>query len=306
MDKQNLVWHYTDAAGLVGMLTEHKLWATSMSFMNDPGEADYAASLLREAAQTIDNQAGRDIIGYIRHPGLDGYEQGFSERFVLCASGAADSLDLWRSYGPEGVTGTFAVGLNREVPLGLLEPLGIRASRARTKGWRDVRYESRADAVARIRKHLNDGINKIKARPGKSAYDRNERELELWRLVDDQFSDLVAVGKHEAYQSEREARLVWDVECGRHPFHIRPSKFGPVAYVELTSVSNWGDTAEHESPLPIREIIIWPGAPRAARNGVAAALRHGGFRHDHEEWGLDPDGTDSPIVRICASRVPFV
>lgn len=308
--EERLVWHYTTGTGLVGMLTGHKLWATSLSFMNDPGEADYAASLLREAARGIHDRAGRYILDYLDNSGFDGFEQGFSERFVVCASAASDSLDLWRSYGPTDVAGTFAVGLDRTAPLGVLDVPEAHSSLVSVAGWCDVRYESPGDSVARIRNHLEAGIDEIEARFGPSPSDRNERGLELWRLTDDQFSDLVAVGKHAAYQSEREARLVWKVNCSRAPFHIRPGRFGPVAYVELTSVPKWGDTANHASRLPIREIIIWPEAPRAARNGVAAALRRGGFRHDHEDPILQDSGGDdddhSRPVRIRRSDVPFV
>ena len=58
---------------------------------------------------------------YLKH-GLFSISQewGFSSRMVACASSAADSLDMWRAYGAHDVSGTYAVGLAADAPLGPL------------------------------------------------------------------------------------------------------------------------------------------------------------------------------------------
>jgi hypothetical protein len=38
---KKLRYHYTDAAGLIGILTSHRLWATDIRFLNDPSEGRY-------------------------------------------------------------------------------------------------------------------------------------------------------------------------------------------------------------------------------------------------------------------------
>src|SRR5437660_10589388 len=47
--RPRILYHYTDAAGLLGLLKTNRLWATNRRFMNDPTETEYAANLIRAA-----------------------------------------------------------------------------------------------------------------------------------------------------------------------------------------------------------------------------------------------------------------
>src|SRR6476661_3124665 len=42
-----IVWHYTNAAGLAGVIRENVLWASSTAFMNDHHEMRTGAELLK-------------------------------------------------------------------------------------------------------------------------------------------------------------------------------------------------------------------------------------------------------------------
>ncbi|WP_345452617.1 hypothetical protein [Arthrobacter gyeryongensis] len=44
---EGIVWHYTNAAGLAGIIREKVLWASSTAFMNDQHELRTAAELLQ-------------------------------------------------------------------------------------------------------------------------------------------------------------------------------------------------------------------------------------------------------------------
>src|SRR5262245_31729354 len=43
-----VLYHYTTAQGLHGMLTSGRVWATNVGFLNDPSEMRYAARLIRD------------------------------------------------------------------------------------------------------------------------------------------------------------------------------------------------------------------------------------------------------------------
>jgi len=36
-----MLWHYTDASGLMGIVEHERLWATQTSFLNDSTELEY-------------------------------------------------------------------------------------------------------------------------------------------------------------------------------------------------------------------------------------------------------------------------
>jgi hypothetical protein len=40
--------HYTDAFGVVGIISSNSLWATATQFSNDPSEIEYAAGIAME------------------------------------------------------------------------------------------------------------------------------------------------------------------------------------------------------------------------------------------------------------------
>jgi hypothetical protein len=42
-----LLYHYTDATGLLGIVQSRAIWATHIRYLNDAQEFDYAADLAR-------------------------------------------------------------------------------------------------------------------------------------------------------------------------------------------------------------------------------------------------------------------
>lgn len=298
---EDLVWHYTDGAGLIGMATEHILRASSVSFMNDPKETSYALSLMQEVLKEVDPTGGSPT-QYFEHGRTAVLDEGFSGRYVACASRARDSLELWRAYGAANVAGTFAVGLARDEPLGLLRGKDHRCltcGPSQVDPWTDIPYDSDADlvkqAVSRLGSELAELVHVESA---------DEAFPMLMEAVDGVYDDLVATGKHESFLAERETRVTCRPTSTVADYSLRQGRFGPVAYVELTSAGTWGECTLQASRLPIREVIAWPGAPRAALHGIAAALTRGGHYHSRGDYRrfLDPP----ELVLISESTVPFV
>jgi hypothetical protein len=108
------LFHYTNAAGLLGILDRSAFWATDLRFLNDAQEAIYAHDLFVEAVRSADNpalQAG--------HPAYDDpqpFGQVFAEYkklvaaelnspdfpvYVTCFCESGDLLSQWRAYGSD-------------------------------------------------------------------------------------------------------------------------------------------------------------------------------------------------------------
>lgn len=98
------IYHYTDPAGMLGIITGRVLWATEASGMNDLAEIRQGWEFIRKwlATQSQDDdvlsdmrdvaRAGPEEMWYGTAPSVDNV-------FVLCATQAGDDANQWRLYG---------------------------------------------------------------------------------------------------------------------------------------------------------------------------------------------------------------
>ncbi|MCA0394281.1 MAG: DUF2971 domain-containing protein [Proteobacteria bacterium] len=115
-DEDPILYHYTDAVGLCGIVESTQLWLTSSAYLNDATENQHAGVLLRRALHKIRARdsgereaAFYDYLDVVFHnaqssPRLDIDKQ----TFVCCFSTRKDSLSQWRGYG--GGEGGFSIG----------------------------------------------------------------------------------------------------------------------------------------------------------------------------------------------------
>lgn len=313
----DLIWHYTTSAGLNGLLVDHKLRATSTSFVNDPSEQRFGQTAVLEALSRLSQHqderiasAAREMKSYRQNGLITLSDQfGFSDRMVACASSAEDSLDMWRAYGSQTISGTFAVGLDPRGPLGpLFEDEEVRgnwfshwgadaAMKDMRDGWTTIIYATPDDLAQHAHQELERGTNEL-------DLDGSPQDIQfaVWQLVDHVVADIEARYKHHSYRAENELRLQATLTSKRQ-FKVFPRAHGITAYLELSTAQEWGRPVATPSRLPIREVILWPGAPRQAFDGVAAALVHGG--HNYSQAPYFADSTESN-VQTRESQVPFV
>jgi hypothetical protein len=50
---QEIVWHYTDGAGFLGILQSSTLYATQVAALNDSKETEYATDLFKQAVKKV-------------------------------------------------------------------------------------------------------------------------------------------------------------------------------------------------------------------------------------------------------------
>src|SRR3954469_8344806 len=90
------LFHYTTAAGLHGILSSGRIWATDLEYLNDSRELRYGLDLLRDAM--LAHQAGKwsrevdFILGFRDVPPA-------RRMMVTCYCEDGDLLGQWRGYG---------------------------------------------------------------------------------------------------------------------------------------------------------------------------------------------------------------
>lgn len=83
------LFHYTTAAGLLGMITTRTLWATDVRFLNDAEESRYGFKAMFDAIDSLENP--------VREPGHWAYEMELESQRQCSAYGPADTFDVYRT-----------------------------------------------------------------------------------------------------------------------------------------------------------------------------------------------------------------
>lgn len=274
-----LVWHYSDAAGLLSILSTGTLWATSSHFLNDAGEVGLGVQLLEAELR---GRAGSGDAFYAQIGQLldeTGWqEQGPSPSmfFILSAAQHHDLLAMWRNYGGAGES--YAVGLDPAAPLAVLtdEPVTQASARARQRPWEPVRYSTQDQH------RLVDAVYDNLPAEAEWAHEQAGRGARWTEIMDglgellDDMEQALALIKHIGFADERETRHCTVVYRGPDRelplpagmVRYRPSRFGLAPYVVLTGCGEQaapGGVVTARGPLPIRAVAISPSP-----NGLAA------------------------------------
>jgi Protein of unknown function (DUF2971) len=127
------VYHYTNAAGALGILSGRNLWATHYQYMNDPSEAKVALPLMREIAReahaVCNDPRDADALPLIdqvkcllANSLLENLDDMHSVHAPMVVSFSSDfnSLPQWRLYGDRGRG--YAVGFSTEAFASKLGP----------------------------------------------------------------------------------------------------------------------------------------------------------------------------------------
>jgi hypothetical protein len=245
----DLLYHYTSATGLLGILSEKALHASDIRHLNDLRELvlvqDQTISevdRLRDAEAPTSAAAGR--LGALWAALVDYKNEGQFGPFVVSFCEDGDLLSQWRGYG----SGGYAIGLSREA-LSVL-PAFPPVDRSTGEPWesgsyaaapvelRQVRYDSpgASEVIAEIVNHAKNGEPEQGFMPPSDLHTHTFRAL--------------ATLKDAAFREEREWRLVVMGEGGllRESFKSRTSgEILPYVPVPLDLSS------------ALKEIIIGPG-----------------------------------------------
>lgn len=288
------VWHYTDAAGIAGILSGGddgfgQLWATAATILNDPEELEFGAKQVLKwfkyfANVSKANLTLRSAINRVLH-GLEPWVLAHPA-YVVCASTLDDSLSQWRGYAGRG---GYAVKIDPVHEYSIVGRPHPEHSFSLAPTWVKVAYTptQQRDLISGVFDYLLDE-NKL---VGRVAATEDDESTEL--LVRGLVSGLAAAIKNPKFESEQEVRMIAFPHERIRP-SLRGSDRGLIPYLKIEA-STFGVASPRPTVvnLPIRE--VWVGPPR----GEAMQQRIRTVR-----IGLDSSGRRD--VKVRGSEIPFI
>lgn len=271
------VFHYTSAAGLLGMIEQGQLWASEAGGLNDHAEITAGRNFLREAwrvrpqeiAAAVGDESATLLEQMITGMGSDWWSTGPEGVFVLCASTAADDANQWRLYADHGRG--FSIELDAQVNYELvpvqsrprtprLQALKAMSGAIPVSPWRSVLYE---DA------RRNEALSLVLARIRENSAQFDSSLSDALQLLATSSSGgraldaLCQLIKAPGFAGENEARIViaFRTSSLSEDFvHFRAAGTGIVRTVYLHQM----DSPQSEPNgtgkpmLPIKRIILGP------------------------------------------------
>ncbi|MGC4151470.1 MAG: DUF2971 domain-containing protein [Propionicimonas sp.] len=277
------VWHYTDAAGAIGIIASSEVWATSVGSLNDTAEFSHGIGVLEEQLSLV--LQSRHV-----HPLQKAFMRNavelarasvdISPLYVFCASEEPDSLSQWRGYGGEV---SYAVGLDVDTEIMAIVDEAREPRRLGHQGpwprWGKVLYDPEEQRRLMLR-----GLSFCAATTPAPGFVEDQPGLAI-RQASGVLIGLSIYCKHEAFRDEREVRLVTTIPNETSAVCFRSSRFGVTPYVRLAQPparqpwsSAWSTVSEHPR-LPIGGVCVGP-TPHgdAAAQGVRLLLESHGYR----------------------------
>lgn len=264
------LYHYTNAAGLEGLIKAQQVWFTNYRHLNDPSELTYgmsiASEMLKEASLKVDKKLKLfcDVVmDFFTHKSL----VGSLDFFIASFSKERNDLGQWRAYGDDGKG--FALGLAPHlfhvIDKSDTEPhenvfvtpvvYGEQAGRDR----HHVAIEKSLTLVSAAIDRAADIMHDM--RVGLPFFQNMARELIASQLI---WNSLTI--KHQAYEHEQEVRLIIvGLAKSLNPYistRTRGSEIVPFIKSDM-AIQDKGCIAE---------IVIGPSAAPTAENGLKALL----------------------------------
>lgn len=318
-----VLYHYTNAGGLQGILEKHQVWATDIRYLNDSMErsmflekrlpsilpapvAKALATLAKteEAArQAINEMGGMDKAiqqtAWQFAMNITEHTKKFGQPFItsFCTPAGTDVddglLSQWRGYGKDG---GYALVFDTA---GLLEHMDREHKDYGYEhfGVTDVYYlgDGKAEQVA------DEDIRKMEQQIDDAVHEYlMTRETDSFENMFTAMNTLSCCTKHHGFAEEREVRVIAipigdyiysDVLAGgdkrsRKQIHHRTDGGTLVPFIKL-----FNDTEAAKSLLPLKKIIVGPHADRTKRAESAQSL-------------LGSQGYKT--VEVIASKIPYI
>src|ERR1039458_6887781 len=200
----DVLYHYTSAQGLLGIVRSRQIWSTNVLYLNDASELSHATGVLTSELETaplkLRANAGTfsmSIPWYSKDLTLDHFVASFCED--------KDLLGQWRGYGSGA---GYSVGFFS---------FALRAVAARSENndrgvctLRKVKYDlDQQKLMIRTRIVALNEILEPVAEGLEPTYDEEFRRLVLlWNQIAASFHPTLALMKHAAFEGEKEWRLV--------------------------------------------------------------------------------------------------
>lgn len=260
---QDLLYHYTTAAGLNGILTSGSIYATDAEFLNDAQELRYGrpelcAALMAELGLSpgmvlgqLDGPAGRSgriavALSYLADDSVE-RSAAFEPVFVTCFCQDGDLLSQWRGYGGPG---GYAIGFDTAVLARLVD------ADSSCVGVQPVQY-----GPAAVEAMVQRVIDSFRPDPPISR-SGSTLSIEGWRHTNGFVLAQLATIKHPAFGEEAEWRIIARAAPSEQQIRFREGTLGLIPYRSI------------DLGAAIREIVVGPGTDQRTRElGVRRLLQ---------------------------------
>jgi hypothetical protein len=241
------LYHYTSAAGLIGIVQKGNLWASDYRHLNDCQEYRLGVRLLQNEvlASGLDDEK-RAVFDKL-------VAQAKRGCFVASFSESRDQLSQWRAYCPGG--NGYSLGF------GAQNPLFASAEQHRFNLVRCEYDRSRQRELCQylVQTFIDGMVSNGTRLPREDTASRIRAFVKRynWGLA---LALVVSAVKHPGFEEEKEWRLVSQYpDEALYGVSFRPGRFGVTPFFELP-------TGTKDSPSLIDEITIGPTLnQRAAR-----------------------------------------
>jgi hypothetical protein len=216
------IFHYTDAAGLHGIVNSGCLWATHIYYLNDSREFKYARQLIVTVLQAqIDNHPGPIVerLDQLRKCAQAHFAllESIADPYVVCFCESGNLLSQWRAYAADG--NGFALEFE---PAGLMTALRKDPELASNVKLLRVVYDE-----SQQRQFIESAIEQLL-----KAFDTHG-EQEVLNCVPRVFSEMSLCFKHHAFGEEQEWRLVFMPRGAERFVEVRVSRGRLLPYASM-------------------------------------------------------------------------
>jgi hypothetical protein len=247
---EQLVWHYTNGAGFLGILQSSQLHATQVASLNDANETKHATELFINAVkQVMAERASEQLVVTFLRKLLEFSKQNsgtinVSKFFVTSFSGEGDDVTQWDRYGrPNG----YAIGFQAR---GLFRDQNSKLYRVVYDSEKQEKAAKKL-AEATVKFYLEG----LASDPARDAEAWAPEFLAAW---DDWVYRLAPLAKASRWKAEDEYRIVHE---------LKPAEFPAVRFVQKSTMlaryipldtTTW--VKRRAALLPIAKIIVGPGS----------------------------------------------
>jgi hypothetical protein len=249
-----LLYHYTDLAGLIGILKEHDLWLTHSLYSNDAEEMIHGVTVVRKVLDQVVAAKAYDATYLQELIRLTSNRQGV---YICCFCEKDNLLSQWRGYGANGsgVSLQFA-------PKEFADVSGPDNTHGLLRFWK-VFYkpETQTDIIRRaIERYAPDPTNQLNA--GQTPVDLAHKAAAAIQFF-------IPTFKNADFEEEDEWRLIFtpapDIQV-RPQFRVRNNMLVP--YYSLRSL-----IGTNVLPfLPLRQVCVGPSVHKQLNAESAKAL----------------------------------
>jgi hypothetical protein len=272
-----LVYHYTLASGLQGIIESRSIWLSDFSYLNDATEVRHGLGVARNVLEELRQEKRHTDSPELFNALLTTFSDEKHPRVCMaCFSREGDSLSQWRAYG------TVALGFRAS-------PLMFGQNTMMNPKLQAVIYspDKQRQQLRILFHHHSLALQKDLETHGRRMFDIHHDYV-----VGTLYSH-IAFFKDEAFADEREYRLVYienpelfeKIGIARAPKHFRSRGNILIPYVKSSDL-----VEELPAKLPLEEVIIGPQENvTLVERSVSEFLEAHGYNE----------------VRVRRSRVPY-